>query len=1279
MILWVPHMQAAEEAKIEPVFSENGPAKAEENDCKSSTKEPSSELLASLAALRLKNGSVAELENETGGSAIHAYINQAAGLDKSQKPGRPSASLVAQAALASVARAATQEHGPHEEEMSRAQSEIPEVITSRDQGAEVVSKRDNSAEELGAGLEERCAHTIQVVRDGREVIAEGFQVEISESADDRGGQATEDRSRVKRARSESDLRLYESGDTSPEVSTLMITSADGVVVLHTPRRGSPPPLPLQEEQRQHWGDQNTRSLRHDHETEMTRNVETQTSVSKEELQSISDASVTEAVSPRKCNGVIVSEGPNVSRCASESREIESDGKNKISELGDVNNGTIVSRTAVHFPINIGEVDHGLADVLQTEGTAVGGAEETMNCAKFSKGRHEFVESNGTFLKEDGSPSAGRLQEVEGSIGSKKKAQSGEENSGAGEWMEGPGNLPDTARPVELISSPELKVAVERELAWRDAVHMASAALKVAPLSANRRRTSRHLERNASSGDLKGSPKRKPSSDRLATEEHAKLADENSEKRSWGWWGWRGSTPSRPTSELGDKKDMKEFKESLEEFNAEEQKSQSVIESDVGDGKDSGDAVEEVEVGSKVVQKGENIQEVKGDVREAGSLEHAGEEIETCYEDSEAGKWRSNDENATKHDVAEVKSKGSNGKVKEKKGKDEQSTPKVGQRTGTENELTSSRRRSILGLMFRGYDKDQIAGASDAQISEPTIHEKGGSEAGDLVEGKESGKEYHPAMSEEICEGESEKLGALEESQAHEEKVHVDSVGETTSAAPKIVEGEGVTLVSRDAVVNAAEGEANGSESPDASVNNSSSGLSLESASSLHIESAPSESSDITAGGNLTDGELKKKAELSLEKNRSPFTRIGGDYGVDISAASSDSIFESPSADLKDSSTAFQGEEEVAGYDDSCSEIDIHMLPSSTPASCAVESSPEGKKEVSFALSSFDNSARSLDEKLCGGDIYSSDIPGSEGKLSSTSDSDGDGPSEEVVIMSGNGIVLSIPADSVDDRKRVGIADKEEVMGVQVLEDGQLQGVVVDSSRSVDYARSPSGTEVPTSPEIKDFLDGLQNKVDSGSEENVEVDGDEGADYSGSEDQPEQYLSEKWRNASSKSIYFDANTSDDDDEEDRQGNVSGEEEAGSKWARSSPMSIPGVRGDSNTMYLEVENGSAVWPLSESLPLDKAKFTAVETVKSNLSRSVGSEPLCHVQSSASPKLASGDFSKSSVETSQRQVIENHAGVSEQLENELSEEEHVESDEEDKLHKTGTVQRVVFCVMM
>ena len=882
------------------------------------------------------------------------------------------------------------------------------------------------------------------------------------------------------------------------------------------------------------------------------------------------------------------------------------------------------------------------------------------------------------MKEDGSPSAGRLQEVEGSIGPEKKAQSGEENNGAVERMEGPCNLSDTARSVELISSPKLKVAVERELAWRDAVHMASAALKVAPLSANRRRTSRHLERKASSGDLKGSPKRKPSSDRLATEEHAKIPDENAEKRSWGWWGWRGSTPSRPTSELGDKKDMKEFKESAEESNAEEQKCQSVIESDAGGGKDSGDAVEEVDVGSKVVQKGEKTQEVKGDVREAGSPEHAGVEMETCYEDSGAGKWRSNDEDAMKHEVAEVKSKASNGKVTEKKGKDEQTTPKVGQRTRTENDLTSSRRRSILGLVFGGYEKNQIAGASDAQISEPTIHEKGGSEAGDLVEGKDSENEYHPAMSEEISQGESKKLGVLEDLQPREETVHEDGVGETTGGAPKIVEGEGVTPVSRDAVVNAAEGEANGSECLDACVNNSSSGLSSESASSLHIENAASESSDITGGGNLTDGESKKKADLSLEKNRLPFTRIGGDYGVDISAASSDSIFESPSADLKDSSTAFQGEEEVAGYVDSCCEIDIHMLPTSSPASSVVESSPEGKKEVSFALSLFDNSARSLDEKLCGDEIYSSDIPGSKGKPSSNTDSDGEGPSEEVVIMNGNGIMLSIPADSVDDRKPVAIAEEEEVMREKVLEDGELQGVVGDSSRSVEYARSPSGTKLPTSPKIKDFLDELRNKVDSESEENLEVDGDEGADDSGSEDKPEQYLSEKRRNASSRSIYFDANTSDEE-EEDRQGNVSGEEEGGSKWARSSPMSIPGVRGDSNAIYLDVENGSAVWPLSESLPLDRTKFTDVETVKCNLSRSVGSEPLSHVQSSASPKLASEDISKSSVETSQRQVIENDAGVSEQLENELSEEEHVESEEEDKLHKTGTVLRVVLCVMM
>ncbi|KAG0590864.1 hypothetical protein KC19_1G132000 [Ceratodon purpureus] len=48
-------------------------------------------------------------------------------------------------------------------------------------------------------------------------------------------------------RSEPDLRSCANEDDSSELSTLTITTADGVVVLHTPRGGSPPPSTIQED------------------------------------------------------------------------------------------------------------------------------------------------------------------------------------------------------------------------------------------------------------------------------------------------------------------------------------------------------------------------------------------------------------------------------------------------------------------------------------------------------------------------------------------------------------------------------------------------------------------------------------------------------------------------------------------------------------------------------------------------------------------------------------------------------------------------------------------------------------------------------------------------------------------------------------------------------------------------------------------------------------------------------------------------------------------------
>jgi phosphatidate phosphatase LPIN len=189
----------------------------------------SNDLLSSLAALKLKNSSIEELENATGGSAFHSLLNRSVGLEESQHAGHPSCSLVAQAALAAVTKAAWE----------------PGI--------------EDSSKGLGNGSRD----LFEVINNSGAVIAEGFRLRKSKSLNLRSGQIVDKPVRVRRVRSESDLRLLDSdvegikseadlrlreiGDNSPMLSTLTITSADGVVVLHTPRRGSPPPLTSRED------------------------------------------------------------------------------------------------------------------------------------------------------------------------------------------------------------------------------------------------------------------------------------------------------------------------------------------------------------------------------------------------------------------------------------------------------------------------------------------------------------------------------------------------------------------------------------------------------------------------------------------------------------------------------------------------------------------------------------------------------------------------------------------------------------------------------------------------------------------------------------------------------------------------------------------------------------------------------------------------------------------------------------------------------------------------
>ncbi|XP_024380614.1 phosphatidate phosphatase PAH1 isoform X1 [Physcomitrium patens] len=198
------------------------------------TGETSDDLLSSLAALKLRNKvntSVEELGNEPVGSAIHALLNQAVRIEEAQKPGRPSSTLIAQAAFTAVAKAALESGGEDSSEgLGNGTGNSFEMLDIRGDATEGFRRRKSKS--LNMGFEFTADEPVRVRR-----IKSESELRLLETSE-------------KGRTGESDLRTSGIGDNSPELSTLMIASADGVVVLHTPRCGSPPPLTSLDDQTQ---------------------------------------------------------------------------------------------------------------------------------------------------------------------------------------------------------------------------------------------------------------------------------------------------------------------------------------------------------------------------------------------------------------------------------------------------------------------------------------------------------------------------------------------------------------------------------------------------------------------------------------------------------------------------------------------------------------------------------------------------------------------------------------------------------------------------------------------------------------------------------------------------------------------------------------------------------------------------------------------------------------------------------------------------------------------
>jgi hypothetical protein len=170
-----------------------------------------------------------------------------------------------------------------------------------------------------------------------------------------------------------------------------------------------------------------------------------------------------------------------------------------------------------------------------------------------------------------------LDVMEGSIQFKETTEIGHAN-------EPVVSVPSEENPTSPIEegdpSPSLKAAVAREMAWRDATEKAAAVLRTSPLCTKSHQTRRRVDRRIKpGGSLRSFPKitghnqSLPSNSTPAaldknmdSQELSKLAQkkadvtEQSERKPWIWWNWR-ATPSLPkqSPDQVEKKETKEVK------------------------------------------------------------------------------------------------------------------------------------------------------------------------------------------------------------------------------------------------------------------------------------------------------------------------------------------------------------------------------------------------------------------------------------------------------------------------------------------------------------------------------------------------------------------------------------------------------------------------------------------------------------------------------------------------------------------------------------------------
>ncbi len=297
-------------------------------------------------------------------------------------------------------------------------------------------------------------------------------------------------------------------------------------------------------------------------------------------------------------------------------------------------------------------------------------------------------------------------------------------------------------------SPSLKAAVAREMAWRDATEKAAAVLRTSPLCTKSHQTRRGVDRRIKpGGSLRSLPKitghnqSLPSNSTPAaldtnmdSQELSKLAQkkadvtEQSERKPWIWWNWR-ATPSLPkqSSDQVEKKETKEVKGTTNQAGEDNMQASSYApDADLHSSTSIDVRSSTMKEANKMLREDEVVsteEEVVNSTKQSFTVAMRDKEGLAEQKMKNRGpEEEENQEEKREEFTPEVESSNAVQKSQPKgaeKENSEESTLGVESSTTIQNsegkEAENLARRSILGIVFRGYGRERPLAGPDCAL------------------------------------------------------------------------------------------------------------------------------------------------------------------------------------------------------------------------------------------------------------------------------------------------------------------------------------------------------------------------------------------------------------------------------------------------------------------------------------------------------------------------------------------------------------------------------------